>query len=126
MELNRDEIIKALEHCTSEKYNCEGCPYFYKSDRLKSSMEILMTDAFALIKELSEENERLMRDKTALECIVGTARNQAKADTVRKMQERLKQYIDVGHYRSPTEICLSELDVANIIDRIAKEMIENE
>jgi hypothetical protein len=47
-----------------------------------------------------------------------------KADTVRKMQERIKQYIDVGHYRSPTEICFSELDVANIIDRIAKEMLE--
>jgi hypothetical protein len=48
----------------------------------------------------------------------------ARADTVRKMQERIKQYIDVGHYRSPTEICFSELDVANIIDRIAKEMLE--
>jgi hypothetical protein len=49
-----------------------------------------------------------------------------KADTVRKMQERIKQYIDVGHYRSPTEICFSELDVANIIDRIAKEMLEGD
>ena len=46
------------------------------------------------------------------------------ADTVREMQERLKQYIDVGHYRSPTEICFSELDVANIIDKIAQEMLE--
>ena len=48
------------------------------------------------------------------------------ADTVRKMRERLKQYIDVGHYRSPTEICFSELDVANIIDQITKEMLEGD
>lgn len=44
---------------------------------------------------------------------------------LREMQERLKQYIDVGHYRPATEICLSELAVANIIDQIAKEMIDN-
>ena len=46
------------------------------------------------------------------------------SDTVKAMQERLKQYIDVGHYRSPTEVCFSELDVANIIDKITKEMCD--
>jgi TolA-binding protein len=69
--------------------------------------------------KLQAENEMLLNVKNLnIDKVI--------ADTVRKMQERIKQYIDVGHYRSPTEICFSELDVANIIDRIAQEMLEGE
>ena len=50
--------------------------------------------------------------KTALECIVSTARNQAKADTVRKMQERLKA---ASHIESTiTGYRYSVVDVAEI------------
>ena len=72
------------------------------------------------IKELTEENEKLARSCTELEQKCACVR----ADTVRKMQERLLEYIDVGHYREPTEKCFSELDVANIIKRIANELLE--
>lgn len=79
-------------------------------------------------ERLTEENERLKAQKYYIHSdgrieMIPTVES-VRADTVRKMQERIKQYIDVGHYRSPTEICFSELDVANIIDRIAKEMLE--
>ena len=94
--------------------------------RLANLRQRDLDNANDLLFKAEDEIERLMREKTALECIVSTARNQAKADTVRKMRERLKQYIDVGHYRSPTEICFSELDVANIIDQITKEMLEGD
>jgi chromosome segregation ATPase len=47
--LNAEQIKCGLEHCTATGYKCEECPYFYKSEGLKSSMEILMTDALALI-----------------------------------------------------------------------------
>jgi hypothetical protein len=73
-------------------------------------------------KKLTEENEEHLDTIASL----GIYLENSKTNTVRKMQERLKQYIDVGHYRPPTEICFSELDVANIIDQIAKEMLEGE
>lgn len=31
--------------------------------------------------------------------------------------DRLKSYIDCGHLRPPTEVCFSELDVRNMIDK---------
>ena len=31
--------------------------------------------------------------------------------------DRLKSYIDCGHLRPPTELCFSELDVCNMIDK---------
>ena len=31
--------------------------------------------------------------------------------------DRLKSYIDCGHLRPPTEVCFSELDVCNMIDK---------
>ena len=74
------------------------------------------------IKKLTEENERLMREKTALECVVSTARNQAKADTVRKMQERLISEFDRMHKNNFMTVEVRQW----IIDQIAKEMLEAE
>lgn len=55
MELNRDQIIKALEWCIQSE-SCEYCEY-------KSADDIdvcgIRGDALALIKELTEENQRL-------------------------------------------------------------------
>ena len=77
-------------------------------------------DAEEKNKELTSENERIGIENFNLICKL----SRIKEDTVREFAERLKQYIDVGHYRPPTEICFSELDVANIIDKIEKEMLE--
>jgi hypothetical protein len=60
-----------------------------QEQRIKELAEDLHATRTELTR-VQEENERLMRYKTALECVVSTARNQAKADTVRKLQERLK------------------------------------
>lgn len=130
--LNAEQVKKALECCTLG--DCTPCPYhqIYVGcrDRMAEDALALSNSQEQRIGELAEENERLKaKNKRYAEleegCLV-TGYNNIKADTVRNMQERLKQYIDVGHYRSPTEICFSELDVANIIDRIAKEMLEDE
>ena len=55
MELNREQIIKALECCTSET-GCTECPHF---PSLMGCSRQNMRDALSLIKELTEENERL-------------------------------------------------------------------
>lgn len=51
-ELNRENIIKALECCT-HRPRCRECPFTIKQ------CENVRKDALALIKELIEENERL-------------------------------------------------------------------
>ena len=58
MELNRDQIIKALE-CISNTGDvlCAGCDY-RKYDGL-ACHRIGAKNALSLIKELTEENERL-------------------------------------------------------------------
>jgi hypothetical protein len=127
--LNAEQIKKALECCTIW-CGCDDCPFDPKGDCYKGSMECgndLMKNALALInsqeqriKELTEENERLMRDKTALECIVSTARNQAKAATVRKMQERLKALIKSDYINGTREQAMSA------IDQIANELLNGE
>ena len=54
MELNAEQIIKALECCTSRSCGAD-CPY-YDTELCQVA---IMRDALALIKELTEENERL-------------------------------------------------------------------
>lgn len=57
MELNRDQIIKALECCTSETASCTGCPRFPPS--LMGCSRQNMRDALSLIKELTVELEAM-------------------------------------------------------------------
>lgn len=59
MELNRDEIIKALENCLTLEYSvaCKGCPLSYKDERRMDCLELLMKSALSLIKELTEERD---------------------------------------------------------------------
>lgn len=120
MELNREQIIKAWDICTQNN-NCDECPY----DEYENCLELKEKQTVSLIKELTAENESLMRDKTSLECIVSTARNQAKADTVRKMQEKLKERTH-NMYPSIDSYCLSRKAVfVTDIDQIAKEILED-
>jgi tagatose-1,6-bisphosphate aldolase len=53
-ELNREEIIKALEWCIQSE-GCEYCEYN------KGNVDVcsIRSDALTLIKQLTEENERL-------------------------------------------------------------------
>lgn len=73
------------------------------------------------VEELTKENERIMREKTALECIVSTVRNQAKQEVARKIFEELsnilcenvspRYYInDVEVPRAFKECIISDID----------------
>ena len=116
-----NEIIKALECCEKQK-SCSTCP----CDKFCGGPYVLDNKALSLIKELTKENETLRlkvgayQVKDALlssqlddKCDRCIARE--RADTVRKMQERLKQ-----HYVVDTDDGLY-----GILDQIAKEMLGN-
>ena len=158
MELNAEQIKKALECCkTPLASDCENCSYTGK--RLEDGVyegcvNCLVGDALALItsqeqrigaqdmtiselrkraekaehdadryaqriKELTEENERLSASLTstteAYEFVNGIVLK-SRADTVRKMQERLKA-------EKFTHKNFGELVYVEDIDQIAKEMV---
>ena len=107
MELNREQIIKALECCNGG--DCETCKALGVACDATWKFH---KDALALIKELTEENERLRDTAYRLECEV----HRERADTVRKMQERLYPLYKV--------LCVDEGDWRYEVDQIAKEMLE--
>ena len=120
MELNREKIVKALECCGQAATDCFNCPYIIKCKELYA-------DSIALIKQLTEENERLksveftcgfVKPHKVLECPIFDEIERTKADTVRKMQERLKNYY--RHLSGKTLPAAVEYH----IDQIAKEILE--
>ena len=143
--MERAKLIKALEICTdpNTKGNCVGrqCPFAYEDRCLFTTLELL-GDALSLIKELTEENERLRAEKETLEIYNAdykfknrelTAFNrrwakecaelqeecdQIKVNTVRKMQEMIAdRCVKGGIYPA---------FVKSTIDQIAKEMLEDD
>ena len=55
--MDRDQIIKAYEHCYNNT-TCKECPYEHNH---KGGVHCcpINTDVLSLLKELTEENERL-------------------------------------------------------------------
>lgn len=112
MELNRDKIIKAYECCTLNACNCTGgCPYRGTSGDWigEECWRKARNDAYALFKELIEENEYLKQQNEIYEVLnkkledacesyawtYGTAVSKElflkkeRENTVREMQKRL-------------------------------------
>ena len=135
-ELNRENIIKALEWCI-QSVSCEYCDYN------KSSVDVcsIRSDALALIKELTEKVENYRNELGEVRVALAEANNDKKklseeneslkednhilatefkdniiADTVWKMHSLIKERcIKGGIYPA---------FVAGVIDQVAKEMLE--
>ena len=122
--MEREQIIKALE-CLNDKHDriCDECPVYKLTDRgYRSCRHVILEEAVALIKELTEENERLRGFNSAKceDCAGCTSWKcdcaNIEADTVRKMHSEIKERcIKGGIYPA---------FVASTIDQIAKEMLE--
>ena len=93
MELNREQIVKALDAFHNRILSSK------LSEKVTESEMMAVVDALALIQELTEENERLnsinkplVTNNSELETELAQTYDlleKAKADTVRKMQEEL-------------------------------------
>ena len=140
MELNREQIIKALECCAyggdatkTQVEVCLPCPYFNEGN----CTDILKENALSLIKELTEENERLrgcVKSKEEVEAIMRATYeplvkeilkeqiDKAIADTLSELKNRLTR--EIGTYLGISIIRVE--DMFNLIDKIAKEMIGGE
>ena len=137
--MEREQIIKALECCTSGYcYVGAGCPLAeddnYDDDIAKCTSE-LAQNALALIKELTKENERLNKQNEELQEVANTAvgsfirlekhykfeckrADTIKANTVRDFAERLKAEAYV-----PKPYGVSKVVDVGAIDRIEKEIL---
>ena len=125
MELNREQIIKALECCKfgKDEAKCKECNWHpWIKPRC---WRLLASNALSLIKELNEEIEsrkqtidQLGKNNDEIARVYPLAIKEAKADTVRKMQSEIKKTFSA--------ICKGEMvDLYRIIDQIAKEMLED-
>lgn len=129
MELNREQIVKALECCVTQGVACRDCPHKYDA-RGARCYAYLKQDALALIRELTEENERLRAEagnqsvlwRQHFESIYETAKGTVKADTVRKMQ--IKFAMHFGTYTGKDTIKVS--DLFKLLSKFADEMLEGE
>ena len=136
MELKREDIVKALECCLTLEYGvaCKGCPLSYKDERRMDCLELLMKSALSLIKELTEENERLtgtleevtkridnLIEKTPI--AFDYERAQAKADTVKKIVERLSDDYEFDCRADIDTRTLSHSDLIEWVTQIAEEII---
>ncbi len=122
MEHNKEQITKALE-CCKDAYDCLTCD-IYKRGCTGGFRIALAKKALAIIKELTEENERLKKHNAALiednhilssECIP-----MAKADTVREMHHKI--WLEFSDCFEEETVSIGSLRAS--VDQIAKEMVE--
>lgn len=127
MELNRDDIIKALECLLSTDYYgkefCERkvCSY----SKCENCLDDALRDALSLIKELTEECASLNDENERLRASTIDYRNipnivaDARADTVKEMKNRIAQKI--GTYTKESYVYVHAW--FKLIDKIAEEML---
>jgi hypothetical protein len=124
-ELNREEIIKALECCSKSHCSAENnadCPLIND----ESCACTLPQNALTLIKQLTEENERLKekadRHLDNLKAVLEErGENTIVADTVREIKTRFA--LRYGTYTDKYMTPITE--VFWLLDRIANEILNN-
>ena len=140
-ELNREQIINGLECLNGNRDRCPNCSILNIVRSSRSCKRLILDDAISLIKELTEDNEAQAETITSLlktiegvqgvkseyetfiggmKCQIDKIKAETKADTVRKMQERLK----AEAYPFPCAIGVEYAVPYCKVDQIAKEMLE--
>ena len=135
------DAISLINELTKEAENYKSVAEYQQSSNMSRGFELREKDREnnRLIREidrLTEENERLksveftcafIKPHKVLECPIFDEIERTKADTVKKMQERLKEKIHESVYqywnKGDGGYYLAE-DVDDDIDQIAKEMLE--
>jgi gas vesicle protein len=134
--MDREQIIKAWEDEVAV-----GKEVGLRRDFINYVSISLVNATLSLIKELTEEKERLRAEKEAVnkesfykwkkladetadryEGLYQDAKKSLVADTVKKMQEIIYERLDISVEGYSSEEIKS--DVRDMVDRIAKEMLE--
>lgn len=129
-------IIKALEcmlgkYSIGEQMNCTGCAFETQGLCSENASDGIVKAALYLINRLKADNKMLKAKVARLQkydeerdiALHARLTEKARIEAVKEFAERVKNYIDVGHLRPPTEICFSDLAVVKMIDKLTKEMV---
>lgn len=116
--MEKEQIIKALECCANGSYDaCAQCPLHDGSSSLiEECMEGLIEQALSRIREQEKRIEELETSCTELTQNL----HACKADTVRKMQEKLKTVFD----SESKFVTQTHGNIRYIVDEIAKGILE--
>ena len=147
MKPNYEEIIRALQCCTSSEKSAD-CPFNCPFGDMSCCEQNLMYHALALIRELTAEKERIAHEsechrQTVIDNLqrsleyLNEETERVRADTVRKMQERVKRKIELLEYSVNIQQKTVSVDtllkqgnwllhevVPDAINKIAKELLE--
>ena len=121
--LTDNEIIKALECCTTNGASCKDCPAFLKVDR--SNCKKYFRGALDLINRLKEEIERLkdisdnktkelLRYNASIEELhkkIETAKAEAYKECIEKAKKELAPFV------------VNVSDVCEVLDNLLKELV---
>ena len=141
----REKLLQIVERLTEENAEVKA-----NWQKLKESHENACEECRAEFKKLTEENEGLLAQQERLkkrveeialgakkevagwerhyklfsEIAIETAKKTVRADTVRKMQERLyEEFLKVANCQKADEPNMKSQEVFRILDYIAKEML---
>ena len=122
MELNAEQIIKALECVGGRFVKCSECAYYREYRLFPECRELAGKHALALIKQLYSQYMSENHLRQQVEEMLANGMDAVKADTVKKLRKKLHSeafaiFDDEGRFD-----CYA-VDL-NDIDRILKEVID--
>ena len=107
-----NEIIKALECCSTKGANCKDCPAFVKVDR--SNCKKVLLGAIDIINRLQATIDSFTD--------IGKLYSEIKAEAHKECIEKVKEYIDT-HEHLTCEECECVPISKNGLDNLLKELV---
>ena len=124
-----NEIIKALECCSYDNYQCDNCPYAYKTCTVYKDSLDLINRQKAEIERLREETAELIDDRYATQLLCHLIKKEddtrnVRSDAIKEFAERLKNKIktECNPYGKPTFDYDTSIAIMRYIDNPVKEM----
>lgn len=113
--MERDKIVKALECCAISIGGCRECPFWLNV----GCKYLVMNDALALIRELTEDNQAQAETITNLIATIGNAQPYV-------AQQLLDQLKDMAQIRyNSVGVSFLTVDMADI-ERVVKKILKGE
>ena len=122
-----NDIIKALECCGCDNYQCDNCPYAYKTCTVYKDSLDLINRQKAEIERLREETAELIDDRYATQLLCHLIKKEddtrnVRSDAIKEFAERLKNAFPEGNRDNKCPAIYID-DYCYIIDECAEEMV---
>ena len=122
-----NDIIKASECCGCDNYQCDNCPYAYKTCTVYKDSIDLINRQKAEIERLREETAELIDDRYATQLLCHLIKKEddtrnVRSDAIKEFAERLKNAFPEGNRDNKCPAIYID-DYCYIIDECAEEMV---